>query len=149
MRRCSRGGAAEAVQPRRCSDRDDYAPPPAASTKSRSISGYSGYLLSRSPTRCRALSATAAGRSNLALLTVVEPSSFVVETAVTLLSTDTMMSAISVISAVPMPSVVTAAVPRRRPLVYHGPFGSKGSELRLSVSAQDRSADSACRPVSP
>ena len=40
--------------------------------------------------------------------------------------------------AAPMPSVVSAGVPMRRPLVYQGPLGSKGSELRLSVMPQSR-----------
>ena len=48
-----------------------------------------------------------------------------------------------------MPSVVSAGVPSRRPLVYQGPFASNGSELRFSVMPTARSADSAWRPVSP
>ena len=48
-----------------------------------------------------------------------------------------------------MPSVVTAGVPSRRPLVYQGPFGSKGKELRFSVMPTSRTMLSAWRPVSP
>ena len=41
--------------------------------------------------------------------------------------------AISAICSVPMPSVVTAAVPSRRPLVYQGPLTSNGIGLRFRV----------------
>ena len=48
-----------------------------------------------------------------------------------------------------MPRVVTAAVPNRRPLVYHGPLGSNGIGLRFSVIPHLRTASSAWRPVIP
>jgi hypothetical protein len=56
-----------------------------------------------------------------------------------------MILAISFISLSSMPSVVTAGVPIRRPLVYHGPFGSNGTALRFSVNPHARSADSPWR----
>ena len=48
-----------------------------------------------------------------------------------------------------MPRVVTAAVPNRRPLVYHGPLGSNGIGLRFKVIPHRRTASSAWRPVMP
>ena len=48
-----------------------------------------------------------------------------------------------------MPSVVTAGVPSRNPLVYHGPLVSSGMTLRFKVMPAVRSAASACRPLSP
>src|SRR4029450_9060339 len=59
------------------------------------------------------------------------------------------MAAISRISSAPMPRVVTAGVPRRRPLVYQLPLGSKGMTLRLRVTPASRRAVSAWRPVRP
>ena len=53
--------------------------------------------------------------------------------AVVALQTAARTSAISSISSAPMPSVVTAGVPSRRPLVYHGPLVSSGMTLRFSV----------------
>ena len=64
-------------------------------------------------------------------------------------STSVTTAAISLISAGPMPRVVTAGVPNRRPLVYQGPLGSNGIGLRLSVIPHLRMASSACRPVMP
>ena len=50
---------------------------------------------------------------------------------------------------VPCRAVVVAGVPRRRPLVYHAPFGSFGITLRFAVRCAARSAASAWRPFKP
>src|ERR1022692_3247960 len=60
-----------------------------------------------------------------------------------------MTSAISSISLVPNPSVVSAGVPSRMPEVYQAPFGSRGTLLRLVTTPASSSAVSAWRPVSP
>src|ERR1700753_439013 len=60
-----------------------------------------------------------------------------------------MMSAISSISPVPKPSVVSAGVPSRTPEVYQAPLVSRGTLLRLVTTPASSSAASACRPVSP
>ena len=49
----------------------------------------------------------------------------------------------------PIPSVVTAGVPSRKPPVYQGPFVSSGTTLRFSVMPAARHAASACRPLRP
>ena len=64
-------------------------------------------------------------------------------------STSLKTAAISRMSEGVIPRVVTAGVPTRRPLVYHGPFVSNGKALRFKVMWHERIADSACRPVSP
>jgi hypothetical protein len=64
-------------------------------------------------------------------------------------STPCRIDATSRISSAPMPSVVTAGVPTRSPLVYQAPLGSNGITLRLRVMAASRSAVSACLPVRP
>ena len=48
-----------------------------------------------------------------------------------------------------MPSVVTAGVPMRTPLVYQAPFGSAGIELRLVTMPASSNTFSAWRPVRP
>ena len=63
--------------------------------------------------------------------------------------TAAIVSPISRISSAPMPSVVTAALPSRSPLVYQAPLVSSGTTFRFKVMPADRSAASACRPFSP
>lgn len=63
--------------------------------------------------------------------------------------TRSMSAAISSISAVPRPRVVSAGVPMRMPEVYQAPFGSAGIALRLVTMPESSSACSAWRPVRP
>ena len=58
-------------------------------------------------------------------------------------STSTISSATRSNSAAPKPRVVSAGVPIRTPEVYHAPFGSDGTELRLVTTPESSSADSA------
>ena len=60
-----------------------------------------------------------------------------------------MNDAISSISASPIPAVVTAAVPRRRPLVTNGFSGSLGIAFLLHVTPARSSASWATFPVTP
>ena len=69
--------------------------------------------------------------------------------ALIFLSTRATTEAISSISVLPIPSVETAAAPKRRPLVYQGPLASNGTGLRLRVIPHRRTASSAWRPVMP
>ena len=64
------------------------------------------------------------------------------------LSVRTMRSATSRISPVPMPAVVSAAVPRRRPEVRNGERGSSGMVLRLQVMPARSRTSWASFPVS-
>ena len=59
------------------------------------------------------------------------------------------IAAISRISVSPIPSVVMAAVPKRRPLVYQAPWGSKGRGVPVERNATGPQDAFRLAPVKP